>query len=74
MFNVNNQLVINCNDSCHSCLMFNYVQCCHTIIMLKLSFYKDLYFFLKKIFKRAKGEDFKNGVLHSDFMFVNIEP
>ena len=48
--------------------------------MLKLIFDKDVNFFAKIFYKKAprpKGGDFKNGLngsLHSDFMFVNIEP
>ena len=42
--------------------------------MLKPTFDKDVNFFLKKIIQCAKGGDFKNGALDSDFMFVNIEP
>ena len=42
--------------------------------MLKLSFDKDVNFFSKKKIEHAKGGHFKNGALHSDFMFVNIEP
>ena len=42
--------------------------------MLKPIFDKDVNFFLKKIILCTKGGDFKNGALHSDFMFVNIEP
>ena len=42
--------------------------------MLKPIFDKDVNFFSKKIILCAKGGDFKNGALHSDFMFVNIEP
>ena len=41
--------------------------------MLKLIFDKDVNFISKKIIT-LKGGDFKNGALHSDFMFVNIEP
>ena len=41
--------------------------------MLKLTFDKDVNFFLKKIIYRYKGGDFKNGALHSDFLFVSIE-
>ena len=42
--------------------------------MLKSIFDKDVNFFSKKITFCAKGGDFKNGALDSDFMFVNIEP
>ena len=42
--------------------------------MLKPIFDKDVNFFMKKKILCAKGGDFKNGALHSDFMCVNIEP
>ena len=42
--------------------------------MLNSIFDKDVNFFSKKIIYCAKGGDFKNGALDSDFMFVNIEP
>ena len=41
--------------------------------MLKSIFDKDVNFISKKIILCAKGGDFKNGALDSDFMFVNIE-
>ena len=41
--------------------------------MIKPIFDKDVNFFLKKKILCAKDGDFKNGALHSDFMFVNIE-
>ena len=42
--------------------------------MLKPIFDEDVDFFSKKIILCAKGGDFKNHALDSDFMFVNIEP
>ena len=36
--------------------------------MLKPIFDKDVNFFSKKIIQCAKGGDFKNGALHSDFL------
>ena len=42
--------------------------------MLNSIFDKDVNFFSKKIIQCAKGGDFKNGALDSDFMFVYIEP
>ena len=41
--------------------------------MLKLILDKDVNFFEKNNLTR-QGGDFKNGALHSDFMFVNCEP
>ena len=43
-----------------------------SICYFKTHFDKVVNFFRKKI--TTKGGDFKNGELHSDFMFVNIEP
>ena len=42
--------------------------------MLKPIFDEEVDFFSKKIILCAKGGDFENGALDSDFMFVNIEP
>ena len=42
--------------------------------MPKPIFDEDVNFFSKKIIQYAKGGDFKNGALDSDFMFVNMEP
>ena len=41
---------------------------------LKLIFDKEVNFEKKILIWRARGGDFKNGMSHSDFMFVNIEP
>ena len=38
--------------------------------MLKLIFDKLIFL----IIECGKGEDFKNGALHSNFIFVNIDP
>ena len=43
---VNDQLVINCTDSCHSCLMLIIVR--HEYSVLKLIFDKDVNLFPKK--------------------------